>query len=58
MIYRATEIGFKGEDFHEKCDNKGATLIFIKVETDKGVRKILGGFTDISWTSENGFKEG
>ncbi len=34
MIYRGSKDGFKAEDFHGKCDNKGATLIIIKSEAE------------------------
>ena len=52
MIYKATVDGFKGSDFHRKCDNKGKTLTLIK--TTKGY--IFGGFTSESWGGNSGYK--
>jgi hypothetical protein len=34
--------------FHEKCDNKGATIMFIK--TNNGC--IFGGYNPVSWLSD------
>ena len=39
----------KKEDFHEKCDNQGSTVVL--VETSNGRR--FGGFTSLSWKSNN-----
>ncbi len=47
MIYRGSDHGFKAVDFHNKCDDKGATLIIIKSEH----QKIFGGFTNVQWKS-------
>ena len=51
LIFRGSRDGFKSEVFHLKCNNKGATLIFIKSE----MQRIFGGYTDISWQSGNGY---
>ena len=45
LIYQMTKDGNKSEKFHEKCDNKGPTLILI--ETTKN--KIFGGYTPLNW---------
>ena len=45
LLFRKSENGSKGKDFHNKCDNKGPTLTLI--ETDKG--KKFGGYTPINW---------
>ena len=47
MIYRGSENGFRASEFHQKCNEKGATLIIVRSEFNK----IFGGFTDIYWTS-------
>ena len=39
--------GWDAEDFHKKCDNKGATLVLVKSTTNH----IFGGFAQKSWTS-------
>ena len=59
MIYRATEDGFKGKDFHLKCDNQGKTFGILKTEAkDGGQVKISGWYTDIQWTSDKERKSG
>ena len=59
MIYRGTNNGFKGEDFHRKCDNQGKTFGILKTEAKKGGQvKISGWYTDIQWTSDEGYKSG
>lgn len=45
LIYRASAHGYIGTNFHDKCDNKGPTLIIIK--SDQGW--IFGGYTTESW---------
>jgi hypothetical protein len=40
-LYRASRDGWKGKDFHRKCDNKGATIVIAKISDGYTV----GGFT-------------
>ena len=40
------------KDFHDRCDNKGATVTVIK--SSKG--RISGGYTQLSWTSPSSAK--
>jgi hypothetical protein len=40
-LYRASEDGWKGIDFHRKCDNKGTTIVIAKTVDGYTV----GGFT-------------
>ncbi len=59
MIYRGTKDGFKGKDFHRKCDNQGNTFGILKTESnDGGQVKISGWYTDIQWTSYEFYKSG
>ncbi len=52
MIYRGTEDGFNGKDFHRKCDNQGKTFGILKTEAEEGRQvKISGWYTDIQWES-------
>ncbi len=57
-LYRASENGWEASNFHQCCDNKGATLIIVKVPSGR----IFGGFTVNPWqsneenVSENGDK--
>ena len=45
LIYRASCDGWNTSDFHDKCDNKGATICFIQTHTNN----IFGGYTSLSW---------
>ena len=49
LIYRGSRDGTTGNIFHNKCDNKGPTIILFKNE--KG--NIFGGYCPISWNSNN-----
>ena len=50
LIFRGTKDGMWNTNFHNKCDNQGPTIIFIR--NVKGY--IFGGYTSISWASEGG----
>jgi hypothetical protein len=52
LHYRGTRDGFKGSDFHAKCDGCVNTITII--ETTKGY--LFGGFTTIGWDSNNSYK--
>ena len=54
LIYKATKDGFKAIDFHSKCDKKGPTICVIKSEHEK----TFGGFTNLTWHSDNSFVAG
>ena len=45
LLYRGSRDGFSCQDFHSKCDYKGATLTVVKSDYNK----IFGGFTSKSW---------
>ena len=45
LLYKATRDGFKTNDLHQKCDNIGPTVCFIK--SDQNL--VLGGYTNLSW---------
>jgi len=47
LLYKGSEDGFKAENFHQKCDGKGATLTL--VSTADGY--VFGGFTTRSFQS-------
>ena len=47
LLYRGSRDGWRPKDFHDRCDNKGATVTVIK--SSKG--RISGGYTQLSWTS-------
>ena len=44
LCYRASRDGWGAQDFHRFCDNKGPTVVLIKVNN-----YIFGGFTDQNW---------
>ena len=52
LLFRKTRDGSTPKDFHDKCDNKGITIIFI--ETTKGYK--FGGYTELQWDSNSGNK--
>lgn len=47
LLYRGSRDNFKARTFHEKCDNKGETLVIVKSDHDH----IFGGYTEINWDS-------
>ena len=53
FLYRASIDGDSSKDFHNKCDNKGATICFFKL--NNGFR--IGGFSSISWEKNGGSKK-
>ena len=47
LLYRGSRDGFRGSDFHSRCDNKPCTLTILKSTSDN----IFGGFTSSQWKS-------
>ena len=50
LIFRKTRDGSTPDSFHNKCDNKGITIVFI--ETAKGCK--FGGYTELQWDKNSG----
>ena len=52
LLYRGSRDGFQAKTFHEKCNNKGETLVIIKSNDNF----IFGGYTELNWdnTTWNG----
>jgi len=46
LLYRASRDGLSANEFHEKCDNKGATIIVIKI---KDSDQLIGGYNPLTW---------
>ncbi len=44
LCYRASRDGWRGQDFHRYCDNKGSTVTLVKANNC-----IFGGYTDQNW---------
>jgi len=53
LLFRKTRDGSKTKDLHDKCDNKGITIVFI--ETTKGYK--FGGYTELEWDNKSGSKK-
>ncbi|KAL9954730.1 hypothetical protein ACROYT_G042303 [Oculina patagonica] len=53
LLFRASRDGFAAATFHSKCDNKGATVTIVKSGNN-----IFGGFTELPWTSQGGWRTG
>ena len=56
LLYRGSVHGMTATAFHERCDNKGATLTLIRADVDGRVC-VFGGFTSMSWSSVGKFVE-
>ncbi|PKY14500.1 hypothetical protein RhiirB3_519664 [Rhizophagus irregularis] len=46
LIHRASRDGFGNDKFHNNCDNKGPTIVVIKV---KYSGEIIGGYNPLEW---------
>jgi hypothetical protein len=46
LIYRASRDGFGIDKFHDNCDNKGPTVVIIKVQITE---EIIGGYNPLGW---------
>jgi hypothetical protein len=53
LLYRASRDGNTTEAFHAKCDNKGATLVIVKIENSD---QIVGGYNPLSWDTTSSWK--
>ena len=47
LCYRASRDGWRAQDFHRCCDNKGPTVTLVRVGD-----YILGGYTDQNWAGK------
>jgi hypothetical protein len=52
MLYRGSDDGFGGSNFHSKCDGIGNTVTVILTTTGC----IFGGFTPVAWDSKGSYK--
>ena len=51
LCYRASRDGWSAGQFHQDCDNKGPTVVLIKVD-----EFIFGGYTDQNWESNSAYR--
>ena len=54
LIFRASRNGYRAEDFHEKCDGKDNTIVFVQARNGRR----FGGYTEAKWDKSNGYKSG
>ncbi|RGB33205.1 hypothetical protein C1646_761983 [Rhizophagus diaphanus] len=52
LLYRASRDGYATKAFHDKCDNKGATIVIVKINKTE---QIVGGYNPFDWDSSKGF---
>lgn len=53
LLYRGSENNFSAKIFHQKCDNRGSSLVIVKGENGR----IFGGYNSAGWVPEaNGKK--
>jgi hypothetical protein len=55
LLYSASRDGDTAASFHEKCDNKGPTIIIAKIANSE---QIVGGYNPLDWIpvySDNGY---
>jgi hypothetical protein len=53
LLHRGLDDGMNVDEFHENCDEKGPTLVVIKI---KNSRDIIGGYNPFSWSSSGCWK--
>ncbi|GBC01430.1 hypothetical protein RclHR1_04190014 [Rhizophagus clarus] len=53
LLYRASRDGNTAAAFHSKCDNKGATIVVIKISNH--ANQIVGGYNPLQWDSSDRF---
>src|SRR5688572_22690679 len=49
LLYKASRDGNTAASFHEKCDNKGATVVVAKIRNSE---KIVGGYNPLDWSGD------
>ncbi|GBB92188.1 hypothetical protein RclHR1_01980013 [Rhizophagus clarus] len=52
LLLRGSRDGFEPQNFHLKCNNKGATLVIIKL---KNSCRMIGGYNPIKWSGSKLF---
>ncbi|RGB35299.1 hypothetical protein C1646_814818 [Rhizophagus diaphanus] len=54
LLYRASRDGNTAAAFHAKCDNKGATIVVVKITNSE---QIVGGYNPLFWNSSDSSKQ-
>ncbi|CAB4431014.1 unnamed protein product [Rhizophagus irregularis] len=52
LLYCANRDGNTAAAFHAKCDNKGATIVVVKIQNSE---QIVGGYNPLYWKSTGGW---
>ncbi|GBC07287.1 hypothetical protein RclHR1_07360010 [Rhizophagus clarus] len=52
LLYRASKDGNTVGEFHTKCDNKGASIVIVKIANSE---QIVGGYNPLYWDSISGW---
>jgi len=52
LCYRRSTHGPTGSAFHAECNNKGETITLVLMNGDL---RLLGGYTDVSWSNTTGY---
>ncbi|KAF0424046.1 btb/poz domain-containing protein 19-like [Gigaspora margarita] len=50
LLFRSSLDGLSSQAFHQKCDNKGATITIAKTQNSD---LLIGGYNPLNWDSEN-----
>src|SRR6202012_5446446 len=53
LLYRSSRDGKTAAACHEKCNNKGATVVVAKIPNSE---KIIGGYNPLFWDSSDSWK--
>jgi len=53
LLYKSSRDGFKAQTFHQMCESRSPTIIFIKSQT---YGRIFGGYTEQTWDHTGYFK--
>ncbi|GBB93431.1 hypothetical protein RclHR1_05330011 [Rhizophagus clarus] len=52
LLYRASRDGDTAAAFHEKCDNKGSTIVVAKITNSE---QLIGGYNSLYWDSSSSY---
>jgi hypothetical protein len=54
LLLRGSRDGFEPQDFHSRCNNKGPTIVIIKLRNSN---RMIGGYNPIKWSGSNKYLE-
>ncbi|RIB20346.1 hypothetical protein C2G38_2081002 [Gigaspora rosea] len=54
LLFRSSLDGLSSKTFHQKCDNKGATIVVAK---DQNSSYLFGGYNPLDWNGKNVWKK-